>query len=87
MLVHHVLPDIGVQVLDRLSFGNSSVSKSARGLTRVMLFNYWLTYSVLKAKRPRFERMRVPTSAEAAQEADPSAEASSAPVYNGNGVH
>ena len=27
-----------------------------------MLFNYWLTYSVLKAKRPKFQRMRPPTA-------------------------
>lgn len=88
-------------MLDRLSFGNSSVKKSALGLTRVMLFNYWLTYSVLKAKKPKFERMRAPTSAEMGQEpgvqshtrgpARPaSLEASdtsmSGPAYNGNGA-
>ncbi|KAL3139516.1 hypothetical protein ABBQ38_003839 [Trebouxia sp. C0009 RCD-2024] len=91
----------GEEVLDRLSFGNSSVKKSALGLTRVMLFNYWLTYSVLKAKKPKFERMRAPTSAEMGQEpgvqshtrgpARPaSLEASdtsmSGPAYNGNGA-
>lgn len=32
------------------------------GLTRVMLFNYWLTYSVLKAKRPKFQPMLAPTA-------------------------
>lgn len=57
-------------MLDRLSFGNSSVGRSAQGLTRVMLFNYWLTYSVLKAKKPKFERMRAPTATEMGQEAD-----------------
>ena len=33
-----------------------------------MLFNYWLTYSVLKAKKPKFERMRAPTATEMGQE-------------------
>jgi len=31
-----------------------------------MLFNYWLTDSVLKAKRPKIQRMRRPVAAEAA---------------------
>lgn len=35
-----------------------------------MLFNYWLTYSVLKAKKPKFERMRAPTATEMGQKAD-----------------
>ena len=90
-------------MLDRLSFGTSSVKDSALGLTRVMLFNYWLTYSVLKAKKPKFERMRVPTIAEMGQEADieshtmgapksasmevPDTSMSSGPSYNGNGTH
>ena len=85
--ISHVSPGFAMQVLDRLSFGKSTVSKSARGLTRVMLFNYWLTYSVLKAKRPKFEHMRAPTSADVAKESDTSAEEGSAAVYNGNGVH
>ena len=78
-----------VQVLDRLSFGNSSVSKSARGLTRVMLFNYWLTYSVLKAKRPKFQRMRAPALMEAEEDkqAGKPVETDAQGAYNGNGVH
>lgn len=100
----HLRAALGLmQVLDRLSFGNSSVKGSAVGLTRVMLFNYWLTYSVLKAKKPKFARMRVPTSAEMGQEAyvEPlargppesgSLEVSDTstlgvPSYNGNGTH
>ena len=77
------------QVLDRLSFRNSSVSKSARGLTRVMLFNYWLTYSVLKAKRPKFQRMRAPTfiEAEEGKQAAEPAETAAQGAYHGNGVH
>ncbi|DBB07632.1 TPA: hypothetical protein ACH3X3_009067 [Trebouxia sp. C0006] len=79
----------GKEVLDRLSFGNSSVSRSAKGLSRVMLFNYWLTYSVLKAKRPKFQRMRRPVTAEVADTgaiASSSDESALSP-YNGNGDH
>ena len=91
---------LDVQVLDRLSFGNSSVRRCAQGLTRVMLFNYWLTYSILKAKKPKFERMRAPTSAEMGTfpprrqartssmdvEVSESSTSSTSPTYNGNGT-
>ena len=78
-----------IQVLDRLSVGDSSVSKSARGLARVMLFNYWLTYSVLKAKRPKFQHMHSPviTEVEEEQEEDKPKEKPAQSSYNGNGVH
>ena len=92
--------ELHAQVLDRLSFGNSSVGRSAQGLTRVMLFNYWLTYSVLKAKKPKFERMRAPTATEMGQAPHrkaPStssmgvevsdASTTSGPSYNGNNGH
>ena len=83
-----MLQRMALQVLDRLSFGESSVSRSAKGLTRVMLFNYWLTYSVLKAKRPKFQRMRLPVVSEATTDKEnDSAEASAVPLHNGNGVH
>ena len=75
-----------MQVLDRLSFGDSSVGRSAKGLTRVMLFNYWLTYSVLKAKRPKFQRMRQPVSAEMTHE-ESSTQMTAVPPHSGNGVH
>ena len=55
-----------------------------------MLFNYWLTYSVLKAKRPKFERMRAPTISELTQEGESSLEdvdESGVPSFNGNGSH
>lgn len=82
------------QVLDRLSFAGSTVQGAAKGLTRVMLFNYWLTYCVLKAKRPKFQRMRAATIGETSadveveevlQEEEPSHEVYSGNGHNGNG--
>ena len=54
-----------------------------------MLFNYWLTYSVLKAKRPKFQRMRAPTfiEAEEGKQAAEPAETAAQGAYHGNGVH
>ncbi|BDA42587.1 Protein white [Coccomyxa sp. Obi] len=47
----------GEQVLQRLGFSDSSVAKTARAQARVLAFNYWLTYCILKAKKPAFQRM------------------------------
>ncbi|KAK9909937.1 hypothetical protein WJX75_009739 [Coccomyxa subellipsoidea] len=47
----------GEQMLARLGFKNSSVGKTARAQARVLAFNSWLTYCVLKAKKPAFQRM------------------------------
>jgi hypothetical protein len=41
------------QVLARLSFQESSVRGSLIGQARVVLFNYWVTYNVLKVRAPR----------------------------------
>ena len=46
-----------VQVLQRLGFKDSSVSKTARAQTRILLFNYWVTYCILKARKPSFQPM------------------------------
>lgn len=48
------------QVLQRMSYGNSSLWKTLQGQGRVLLFNYWLTYCVLKAKKPRFQPLLSP---------------------------
>ena len=78
-------------MLDRLSFGKSTVQGSAKGLTRVMLFNYWLTYCVLKAKRPRFQRMRAATAGETNVDVQTEdalkEELPSSGLYSGNGHH
>ena len=59
-----------------------------------MLFNYWLTYSVLKAKRPKFQHMHAPTIGgnsaaveEVVEEDDQPSIAAAAYNNGGNGVH
>ena len=46
-----------VQVLQRLGFKDSNFSKTARAQTRILLFNYWVTYCILKARKPSFQPM------------------------------
>jgi len=49
----------GDEVLEsRLGFGDSNVSKSALGLTRIMLFNYYASYLVLKRNKQKFCKLR-----------------------------
>lgn len=52
----------GDQALARIGFGNSTVPKLALGQGRLLLFNYWLTYHVLKARKPRFQPLDLPAS-------------------------
>jgi hypothetical protein len=40
------------------------------GQGRVLLFNYWLTFCVLKAKKPRFQPLLPPSAVPAIQQAD-----------------
>ena len=47
----------GQAALERLGFGESTVSKSLAGLGRIMLFNYLFTYAVLKDKKPSFQQV------------------------------
>lgn len=49
-----------MQVLHRLGFDKSSVAKSLKAQTRVLLFNYWATYCILKARRPKFVVLQNP---------------------------
>lgn len=50
----------GEQVLDRLKFGSSSVQTTLQRQARILLFNYWITYKILKAKSPKFQKMEAP---------------------------
>ena len=59
------------QVLQRMGYGDSTVRKALLGQGRVLLFNYWLTYCVLKAKKPRFQPLLPPSAARSATELDP----------------
>lgn len=45
-----------LQVLQRLSFHDSSIKKAMIGESRVILMNYWFTYCVLKARAPKYQR-------------------------------
>jgi len=75
------------QVLQRMGYGDSTVRKSLLGQGRVLLFNYWLTYCVLKAKKPRFQPLLSPSAARSATEADSEEVAPAAvqPGRNGGG--
>ncbi|KAK9823842.1 hypothetical protein WJX72_005871 [[Myrmecia] bisecta] len=53
----------GQQVLDRYSFYDRSVGQAALSQGRILLFNYWLTYCILKAKKPRYLTMETPKAA------------------------
>eukprot|EP00252_Welwitschia_mirabilis_P025448 TRINITY_DN793_c0_g1_i1.p1 TRINITY_DN793_c0_g1~~TRINITY_DN793_c0_g1_i1.p1 ORF type:complete len:686 (-),score=108.11 TRINITY_DN793_c0_g1_i1:381-2438(-) len=50
----------GEQVLDRLSFGGSSVGAALAQEGRILLFWYWLTYAILKTRKPKFQPLEVP---------------------------
>ena len=57
-----------------MTYGDSTLRKTLQGQGRVLLFNYWLTYCVLKAKKPRFQPL-LPLTAPATTSA-PASEAS-----------
>ncbi|CAK0762983.1 hypothetical protein CVIRNUC_003012 [Coccomyxa viridis] len=48
----------GEQVLQRLGFEESTVTNTLKAQTRILLFNYWVTYCILKAKKPKFQPMQ-----------------------------
>ena len=50
----------GDDVLSWLGFNNITVEASILRNAKVMLFNYWLTYNILKAKKPRFTPLQSP---------------------------
>lgn len=55
-----------LQVLQRMTYGDSTLRETLQGQGRVLLFNYWLTYCVLKAKKPRFQPLLPAAEAETA---------------------
>lgn len=48
----------GEDVLSWLSFGHTSIGKTLGAEARILAFYYWLTFSILKAKKPRFETIQ-----------------------------
>ncbi|KAH8948150.1 hypothetical protein BDL97_11G081100 [Sphagnum fallax] len=53
----------GDQVLERLSFGKSTVRGAITQEARIALFWYWLTYVLLKRNKPRYQALESPTAA------------------------
>lgn len=73
------------QVLHRLGFDQSSVPKTLKAQTRLLLFNYWATYCILKARRPKFVALEPPLLENAPQAAvprEPLASAAPKPVVS-----
>ena len=50
----------GEAVLDRLSFGGASVRGSQVAQGRILAIYYWATFTVLKARKPRFQELLPP---------------------------
>jgi ABC-type multidrug transport system ATPase subunit len=45
----------GEQALERVGFGDSTIKGCALGQARVLVFAYWLTYNILKSRKPKFQ--------------------------------
>ena len=50
----------GEQVLRRLAFQGDSVAATVVNQGRITLFYWWLTYCVLRAKKPRYVALQAP---------------------------
>ncbi|KAK9792241.1 hypothetical protein WJX73_003742 [Symbiochloris irregularis] len=50
----------GEEALQRLTFQDLTVRSTLAAQARVLAFNYWFTYCVLKARRPRFQQLESP---------------------------
>lgn len=51
----------GEQVLERLSFSGSSVGDALVQEGCILLFWYWMTYALLKMKKPKYQPLELPT--------------------------
>ena len=51
-----------LQVLERLSFGDSSVGEALSQEIRIALVWYWLTYVLLKRNKAKYQIMEAPSS-------------------------
>eukprot|EP00271_Cylindrocystis_brebissonii_P012948 TRINITY_DN32467_c0_g1_i1.p1 TRINITY_DN32467_c0_g1~~TRINITY_DN32467_c0_g1_i1.p1 ORF type:complete len:685 (+),score=112.06 TRINITY_DN32467_c0_g1_i1:158-2212(+) len=61
----------GEDALERLSLNKSSVRHAASMETKIMLGWYWLTFYLLKNKKPKFQRMLPPPQAVSPSEVEP----------------
>lgn len=50
----------GDEVLQWLSYDRMPLRQALFANARIMLFHYWLTYNILKARKPSFEKMEPP---------------------------
>jgi hypothetical protein len=50
-----------LQVLERLSFSGRSVGDALAQEGRILLFWYWMTYALLKMKKPKYQPLELPT--------------------------
>ncbi|PSC72649.1 ABC transporter G family member 7 isoform A [Micractinium conductrix] len=55
----------GEEVLQRLSFADSSVRKTVANQGRIMMVYWWTTYCILKAKQPKYQPLEPPAAAPA----------------------
>lgn len=50
----------GADVLEWLGFDGTPVKRSMLAIGRIIIFNYWLTFNILRAKKPKFVEMHGP---------------------------
>lgn len=50
----------GADVLEWLGFDGIPVQKSMMAIGRIIMFNYWLTFNILRAKKPKFIELEDP---------------------------
>jgi len=48
------------QVLSRIGYGQSTVASTCVSLGRILAFQYWLTFHLLKGQQPQFQPMLAP---------------------------
>lgn len=51
----------GEQVLERMSFGKSSIKETVVQEGRILLFWYWMSYVLLKKNKPKFQKIVPPS--------------------------
>lgn len=60
-VAHATLPSCWLlQVLQRLSFADHSVRETLLAQGRILLFYYFLTFHILKSKKPKYQPLLAP---------------------------
>ncbi|ERN00035.1 ABC transporter G family member 7 isoform X1 [Amborella trichopoda] len=54
--------ETGEQVLERLSFGGSSIKDTVVEQGRILMFWYWITYLLQKKNKPKYQQLEPPPS-------------------------